>query len=288
MKDPIERLAAADPERARSVPATPSFALRATRGSVARGPLIALAAAAVVVVGIGVPAWFLGERDQAPAAGDTTTTTVSPTTTAPTTTTTTTEPTTTTAPSTTVAPDRLDVGPPAGAELAPVSVPAGETVSIYAEPSSKSEVVAALSLGDRVTATGWWIFVAGDMAFFEVTLEGATVFAPSAYFASLGTTDDVTSSVVSYLGGIPSSDTIEGLVEQVVSARGGGPRTVVEGPSVGDLGEVVVDLVGFEDDSVMGERLHIFAAYEGGVWGLRSVEATALCSRGTDPAGLCN
>lgn len=281
MKDPIERLAAADPERARSVPTAPSFALRATRGSVARGPLIALAAAAVVVVGIGVPAWFLGEREQPPAAGDTTTTTVSPTTTAPTTTS------TSTAPTTTVAPDRLDVGPPAGAELVPVSVPVGETVSIFAEPSSGSEVVAALSLGDRVTAAGW-IVVAGNEAFFEVILEGATVFAPVAHFASLGVTDDVTSSVVSYLGGIPTSDTIEGLVEQVVSARGGGPHTVVEGPSVGDLGTVLVDLVGFQDDAVMGERLHIFAAFEGGAWGLKSVEATTLCSRGTDPAGFCN
>jgi hypothetical protein len=48
---------------------------------------------------------------------------------------------------------------------------------------------------------------------------------------------------------------------------------------VGDLGEVTYDVVGFADDSVLGERLHVFGT-PGDTFTLKTVEATTLCRRG--------
>ena len=60
-------------------------------------------------------------------------------------------------------------------------------------------------------------------------------------------------------------------------------------PSVGDLGEVIYDVVGFADDSVRGLRLHIFGQPLAGGEGfsLKSVEATSLCARGLTAEGAC-
>ena len=63
---------------------------------------------------------------------------------------------------------------------------------------------------------------------------------------------------------------------------------VVDGPSVGDLGEITIDVVGFGDDAVLGERLHVFAEPDQGgeSFTVRSVEATTLCRRGVSD-GRC-
>ena len=66
---------------------------------------------------------------------------------------------------------------------------------------------------------------------------------------------------------------------------------VVDGPTSGDLHEITYDLLGFGDDSVLGERLHLFIAdgeQPGDPLGLKSVEVTYLCARGTGGGtGLC-
>ena len=56
--------------------------------------------------------------------------------------------------------------------------------------------------------------------------------------------------------------------------------TVTVAPkTVGDLGEVTYDVVGFPDDSIAGERLHILGT-PGDRFTLKKVEATSLCRRG--------
>jgi hypothetical protein len=63
--------------------------------------------------------------------------------------------------------------------------------------------------------------------------------------------------------------------------------TVVAGPTSGDLEEITVDVLGLEDDSVAGYRLRVFATEDSGIYTVRTVEATSLCSRAVDPDGLC-
>ena len=103
----------------------------------------------------------------------------------------------------------------------------------------------------------------------------------------VGGTDDVTWRVVEVLGSVPSAETMTALGYLVASALvpdegEGAPRiSVVEGPVIGDLGEITLDAVGLADDSILGYRLRIFAHLpeaEGG-FTLKSVERTLLCRR---------
>ena len=65
--------------------------------------------------------------------------------------------------------------------------------------------------------------------------------------------------------------------------EGEGPPqiSIVDGPAVGDLGEITVEVVGLADDSVFGYRLHVFAHphEDGEGFTLKSVERTLLCAR---------
>ena len=60
-------------------------------------------------------------------------------------------------------------------------------------------------------------------------------------------------------------------------------------PTVGDLGEITLDIVRLGDDALAGYRIHVFGepAEVGEGFLLDSVEATLLCSRGVSEDGLC-
>lgn len=313
MSDPIDRLAVIDPERGRDVPPTPPFGPPSSVPSPWRGPILAVAVAAAIVVGIGLPVWLLGGfpgGDVAPAD-----TTIVPTTTAPPLETTTTAP---PASSTTV-PDavarernaaadaaeeregRVDgewegeafdlwVPTPAeGAILGVVGVSFDDTLNVRSGPGVSFGVETELDpTTDAIGGTGrGWQVPEGDV-WWEIQRDGVVLgWANQRYLARLGSTTDLTSTVVDYLGGIPEADSLEELAGMVAGARGGGSIVVVA-PTEGDLGEVTVDLVGFADDSIKGERLHVFAARDGDGWVLRSVEQTVFCQRGLDTdLGVC-
>ena len=111
--------------------------------------------------------------------------------------------------------------------------------------------------------------------------------------AFVGGTDDITWQIVEHLGEIPSTETMVDLgllVAHVLAPdEGEGPQhiSIVDGPTVGDLGEIAVEVVGLADDSVLGYRLRVFAhPVESGGFALKSVERTLLCRRGVS-GGLC-
>ena len=113
------------------------------------------------------------------------------------------------------------------------------------------------------------------------------------YVARLGPTDDITSVVLAAPGFVAEAPTLEELAMQVAAVRGDTSRppdewfrvpTLSVAPTEGDLGEVTIDVLGYADDSVAGERLHVFAVPVDGGWTLRSVEATTFCQRGVDSA----
>jgi len=272
---------------------TPRFDHPEPTGSAWRGPLRALAIAALVVAAVAIPVWLLGGDDGVPPAATSTTVGGSETTVAPTTTTT--APTTTTSAGATPTTESVWEGeafdlwvpvPDEGAVLGVVGVVFDDVLNLRTGPGASFDVVAELDPtadGIRGTGRGWQV-PAGDV-WWEVESDGVVGWANQRYLARLGDTTDLTATVVDYLGGIPTADTLEDLASQVAGARGGGSIVVV-GPTEGDLGEITVDLVGFADDSVKGERLHVFASREGGVWGLVSVEQTVFCQRGVSD-GIC-
>ena len=64
---------------------------------------------------------------------------------------------------------------------------------------------------------------------------------------------------------------------------------MTDGPNVGDLGEITLDVIGMGDDSILGERLHVFGDPDPGgeSFTMRTVERTLLCARGVGDDGLC-
>lgn len=183
--------------------------------------------------------------------------------------------------------------PAAGTTLAVIGVAADDTLNVRDVPGIDGEVFGELEpLADDVKATGRarrtesgvWYQIEGNAA--------DDGWVNARYVAQLGETTDITSQLEEQ----PSAETMVQLADAVARLRisatseGGDPRVVITGgPQVGDLGEVVIDIIGMADDAIAGERLRVFAHaadVEDGGFTLRTVERTLLCSRGVSD-GLC-
>ncbi len=206
--------------------------------------------------------------------------------------TTTAEPTTTTTPAattTTIAGEPFDIYPPKGAVLAVVGVAHDDVLNVRKDPGLSTVVTTLGPLADDIVSAGegwrlpttvWW----------KVVANGKTGWVNASYVAYLGATDDLTSLVVERYGGYPIAPTMAelGLIvaETLASADPSSAIVMTVPPTVGNLGEVTYDVIGFGDDSVVGQRIHVFGTPDGSGFSLKSVEATVLCDRGVS-AGLC-
>lgn len=190
--------------------------------------------------------------------------------------------------------ERIEIFPHEDAALAVVGVAADDVLNVRAAPDPSASVVAELDpLADGLTATGHNRQVEDGAIWAEIDTGEASGWVNTAYVAQVGATDDVTSRLYPDVSGRPVADTLVHLGEKVAAdAAGQGepqPRiVVVDGPDLGDLGEVTVDVLDYPDDSVLGERLRIFAEQEGGEsFRVRTVESTTLCRRGVTEDGAC-
>ncbi len=186
----------------------------------------------------------------------------------------------------------IDLGPGAGSTVSVVGVAFDDVLNVRTLPDAASDPIASLTpmvtdlvhTGRKrdVGASIWW----------EIQLPEGVGWANSNFLAPTAQTGDVTADLVARLGGLASASTVDALVRQVMDhyamvTEGPPPSvTLVAEPVTGDLIEAWVDVTGYPDDSVLGERLHLFIADEAGIFGLRSVESTTLCRRGVAD-GLC-
>lgn len=262
-----------------------------------------LLAAALTLAACGAPA---ATSTTAASEGSTTSTTVAPTSstttgvtttsTSSTSTTTTGSTTSTTAPTTTttvLAGEEIDFGPRAGDVLAVIGVRFDDVLNVRAGPGTDQPIVATLApTSNEAVATGHTRALPRSF-WTEVTVGDVTGWASLAYLGFLGVTSDVTGDVVAALGGVPTADTMEELGLVVAGTQASDePRSdivVVTAPTVGDVGEVVVDVVGLGDDALAGLRLRVVGGIpdSGDGFFLTLVEATALCARGVTGDGLC-
>lgn len=250
-----------------------------------RRPLLALAVVVLLAAGCGDDDDTTATGTTSSAAGDTTTTPSS-----------TTEPetSTTSAGGDELPGERIEIFPYEGAALAVVGVGADDVLHVRSapEPTASSQQTLA-PLADDITATGHNRQLGDGAIWAEVETSEDRGWVNTAYVAHLGATDDATARLYPQTADRPVADTLEQLAQQVAGDAAGDdepvPRIViVDGPSVGDLGEVTVDVLGYPDDSVYGERLHLFAEEEGGEsFRLRTIEATTLCRRGVDAEDRC-
>lgn len=208
-----------------------------------------------------------------------------------------TDPTSTTAPSASdPAPEPADLPgevfemfPYEGADLAVVGVQQSDVLNVRVGPGANFTVINELSPTETgLVATGHNRLVE-DGIWVEVEVGGDTGWVSGQYVLQMGSVDDVTAE----LGELPTGGDLLDIAKAVGELRASDDPpsriVVVEDPTVGDLGEVTIDVIGLGDDSVGGERLHIFAAPGEGSEGfvVKSVERTTLCSRGVTEDLLC-
>lgn len=182
-------------------------------------------------------------------------------------------------------------GPPtqgAPAVLAVIGVAATDVLNVRAGPGTAQEIVATLPpLATDVRATGRGRMLPTSI-WLEVEVDGGTGWVSSKFLAHLGATEDITAQLRTGGGSLPSAETLSELAAAVADLLGSQdpPSRIVvsDGPSVGDLAEVTVDIVGLADDSVFALRALIFAVDDdsGEGFTVRTVEATRFCGRGPD------
>lgn len=211
-----------------------------------------------------------------------TTTTPIPTTT-PTTTPATTTP-------TTVPGEAIDFGPAEGDVLGVVGVRHDDVLNVRSGPGTGFPVIAELDpTVDDVVALGRTWSRPGSL-WIEVDAGGEEGWVNLRYVAYLGDTRDATAELIPDMSETRAETMLDlgALVAEAVAGDTDATSVVSVAPSVGDLGEVTYDVIGFGDDSVLGARIHVFGTPDEGGEGfeLKSVELTVLCSRGVSD-GLC-
>ena len=227
-------------------------------------------------------------------------------------------------------------GPAAGTRLGVIGVshddwlnvrdvPNGEVVAsltLQLSPQSPSESAVLVRDADAeaafarigvaaVTATGRTRNLATS-TWHEIQAGPITGWASSNYLAPLSPDArlDITDQVTAGIGGTKTAETFTALVDRIVATIASDEppsrvRTVFAPDALGELLEVVIDIVGQPDDSVRGYRLLIVAEMAAdasaladggdvatglGPYTLRSVQATPLCysHRGVGADGVCS
>ena len=185
----------------------------------------------------------------------------------------------------------IDFGPRAGSRLAVMGVAFDDVLNVRVAPGVDQTIVHELSpTADDIIALGHNRTLPSSI-WYQVEVDGITGWVSGAFVSYPGPVDDATAQIVQILGGIPEAENMlelgRSIAEGITSVEPPTRITVTVAPTVGDLGEVVFDVVGLEDDAVAGFRLHIFGAPSNGGFYLDTVETFNFCSRGVDPDGFC-
>ena len=190
--------------------------------------------------------------------------------------------------------ERQDIYPYEGAKLGVVGVAADDTLNVRSGPGTEFAVVFELPpTAMNATATGHNRSVRDAGFWSEITADGRTGWANTSFLLQPGQVNDITAALFPTPADRPTADNMSELARIVVRHRAGNDpeadSVVVDGPTVGDVAEITVDIVGFHDDSVGAERLKIFAepGRDGENFTVRSVEATTFCRRGVTQERLC-
>lgn len=177
-----------------------------------------------------------------------------------------------------------------GAIFGVIGVVADDQLDVRALPGTDQTVVHTLDpLTTGLVFSGRArLFGAPESIWYEVEASDIVGWVDSRFVAPLSGTFDITSEIIEMEGAAPTGSTIEEIGGIVVDRRSrfADPEPssiVVHGPTTGDPGEIIYDLTGFHDDSVRGERLHLYIgdADEGtDPLELERVDVTYLCWRG--------
>lgn len=189
--------------------------------------------------------------------------------------------------------ERVETAPYPGARLAVVGVAAGDKLNVRSGPGTEFPVILQLHpLSMTAAATGHNRSVGEGGVWSEITVDDRTGWARTSFLLQPGQVTDITAGLFPTPADRPTARTMEDLGRVVAGRRASAEPpsdiVIVDGPRPGDVAEITVDVIGLGDDAHGGERLKIFAHRDPpGRFTVRTVEATALCSRGVGNDGLC-
>lgn len=202
-------------------------------------------------------------------------------------------PASTTSTSTTLAGEPFDLGPRQGDVLGVIGVAYNDVLNVRSGPGTDQPIVARLDpTYTEIVATGRHRLLTRSI-WNEITVRGTTGWANSSFMAYLGPVDDATARyIANAFGGqtpsAPSMLELGMLVADTAKSEDPASRiTVTVAPTLGDLGEVTIDVVGLGDDAVVGVRLHVFGQPSTEGFALKSIEEQLMCGRGITEDGLC-
>jgi hypothetical protein len=187
--------------------------------------------------------------------------------------------------------DPIDFGPAEGDVLAVIGVAHDDVLNLRSAPGADQEILAGIPpLYSDLVAFGATRQMAASM-WIQVDYSGLAGWVNLRFVAYLGTTGDITTGVIDTFGEAPVAESMEelGLViaDNIIAEAAGAIAVMSAAPTPANPGEVTYDVVGFEDDSVRGERIHVIGGPSNGRFTLVSVEVTPFCSRGVDDSGFC-
>jgi hypothetical protein len=182
--------------------------------------------------------------------------------------------------------------PKLGEAVAVVGVRYDDTLPVRNGPGTDFGIIDGLDPLGVAEGTGeGWFRPDQQSTWWRVGHDSSVGWVDASRIARLGDTRDATDGFVNVLGGIPRASTMLELGNIVAYGFASDPGvpstvTVVVAPTIGDLGEITLDVIGVGDDSVYGYRLVVFGTPDGAGYALKSVELTALCARGVN-GGAC-
>lgn len=180
----------------------------------------------------------------------------------------------------------------AGTTVDVVGVAVGDVLSVRALPDATSDEVGRLAPTDEATLAGRERST-GDAMWAEVEFADGTGWVDSAHLAFIPEEGkDVTAKVAGIVEGADAPDDPAELARYVgqryAETLGGGEGTrviLVETPS-DDVLVYRVDILGLQDDSVLGERLEIRMEHTGAGHEVTEAAGHPICGRGAE-GGLC-
>jgi hypothetical protein len=170
-----------------------------------------------------------------------------------------------------------------GEVLGVMGVAHDDVLNVRAAPGTDQEIVAtAAPTADNIVGTGQARLLPNSI-WYEVTVDGTTGWVNSSLVAFIGGTDDATAEFGELITAETMVDLGLAVADGFASTDPASSIVMSVGPTVGDLGEVTYDVIGIGDDAVAGYRLHVFGAEDesGDGFGLKSIERTTFCSRGS-------
>ncbi len=187
--------------------------------------------------------------------------------------------------------DPIDFGPAEGDVLGVIGVAHDDVLNLRQVPGADQPILVGIPpLFSDLIAVGSTRQLVASM-WIEVDYSGLIGWVNLRFVAYLGATSDATADIVSSLGETPVAPTMPELgllvAENIVADNPDASFVMSASATIGDLGEVTYDIVGFGDDSVRGTRIHVFGEPVDDGFALNAVEATPFCSRGVTPDGVC-